>query len=64
MLMEHPTSFEESRARRGDEILEGALADEEFMRATRDGVEASRRGEKGVPVRQMQEAARRRREGR
>ena len=64
MSNQDPQSFEEARRRRSAEILKGALADEEFMRATREGVEASLRGEQGVPVRQVQEEARRRREGR
>ncbi len=64
MAHQQGSSFEEARRRRGAEILEGALADEEFMRVTREGVEAAQRGEQGVPVRQVQEEARRRRERR
>jgi hypothetical protein len=41
-------------------MLGRAMADEEFMQATREGVEASLRGEKGVPARVVHEEARRR----
>jgi len=64
MSRQRPESLEEARHWRSIEMLEGALADEEFMQATREGIEASLRGEKGVPVRQVQEEARRRRGGR
>jgi hypothetical protein len=64
MSADRPRSFEEARQRRQAEMLEGALADGEFMQATREGVEASLRGDKGIPVRLVQEEARRRREAR
>jgi hypothetical protein len=64
MSREKPESEKERQHWRTVEILERAVADEEFMQATREGVEASLRGEKGVPYKQVREEALRRREKR
>ena len=44
-------------------VLESVINDQEFMQATREGVEASLRGEKGVPLHQVLEELRRREAG-
>ena len=49
---------------RSREMLERAMADEEMQEAVREGIEAVRRGEKGTPLRQVQEELRQEREGR
>ena len=64
MSREKPESEREANHWHIVGILERAVADEEFMRATREGVEASLRGEKGVPYKQVREEALRRRERR
>ena len=62
MSRENPESLQEARHWRAQDVVERAVANEELMEATREGIEASRRGEKGVPVKQVQEEARRRRQ--
>jgi hypothetical protein len=44
-------------------VLESVINDQKFMQATREGVEASLRGEKGVPLREVLEDLRRREAG-
>ncbi len=56
--------WQEALERRSKDIVERAHANDELMNATREGVAAVLRGEKGVPLREVQEEARRRREGR
>lgn len=60
--MSEKSLWEHQRAldRHAKKVLERAVADEEFMQATREGVEAHLRGEKGVPFREIREEARRR----
>jgi hypothetical protein len=62
MSREKPESDKERRHWRTVEILKRALANAELMEATHEGVAASLRGEKGVPLKQVQEEARRRHE--
>lgn len=53
--------WQDALDRRGREIVERALANEELMEATREGVQAVLRGEKGVPYARVKEEARRQR---
>ena len=52
--------YQKALDRHGKKMLERAMADVDLMQATREGVEASLRGEKGVPVSLVREEARRR----
>lgn len=53
-----PASHAEAMDRRAREALESAMADEEFMSATREGIEEIRRGVPGVSLRDVQAAER------
>lgn len=57
-------SWQEALDRRSKDIVERALANDELMNATREGIASVLRGEKGVPPREVQEKARQRHEGR
>lgn len=62
MSRDKPGSEQEACHWRTVEIIERALANEELMEATREGVEAALCGDKGVPYSVVKEEARRRHE--
>lgn len=55
-------SERESPSEREREVVERALANEEFMRQLRESQAAVERGERAIPGKLVREAARRRRE--
>lgn len=49
-----PTNRAEAFERRAREVIESALADEEFLNQLRESLAAADRGERGAPLGQLQ----------
>lgn len=58
MRPQGPMSHGEAMDRRAREVLESVIEDQRFMDAIREGVAASLRGERGVPLKELQAAER------
>jgi hypothetical protein len=63
--MTEKSLFEHQRAlhRRAEEVLTRVVNNEELMAQVQASLEAIQRGERGTPLREIQEQERRRREG-
>ena len=60
MSRERPESLQEARHWRAVEVLERAMASPTFRRDLDYAIEAIARGEKGIPLKELQEEIRRR----
>ena len=62
-MEERPRGYHEALDQRAKEVLERVARNTDLLDAISEGLEARRRGERGIPFRAIQEEARRRNAG-